>query len=82
MTKEAIKKEFHELIDKVENILILEQFFNALNFSQNNSKAELWDSLTDSERNDIILAFNESEDENNLISFEEIKNKYNKWLSK
>lgn len=82
MTKEAIKKEFHELIDKVENILILEQFFNALNFSQNNSKAELWDSLTDSERNDIILAFNESEDENNLISFEETKNKYNKWLSK
>lgn len=82
MTKEAIKKEFHELIDKVENTLILEQFFNALNFSQNNSKAELWDSLTDSERNDIILAFNESEDENNLISFEEIKNKYNKWLSK
>ena len=53
-----------------------------INFSQNNSKAELWDSLTDSERNDIILAFNESEDENNLISFEEIKNKYNKWLSK
>lgn len=82
MTKEAIKKEFHELIDKVENTIILEQFFNALNFSQNNSKAELWDSLTDSERNDIILAFNESEDENNLISFEEIKNKYNKWLSK
>lgn len=82
MTKEAIKKEFHELIDKVENTLILEQFFNALNFSQNNSKAELWDSLTDSERNDIILAFNESEDENNLISFEETKNKYNKWLSK
>lgn len=82
MTKEAIKKEFHELIDKVENTLILEQFFNALNFSQNNSKAELWDSLTDSERNDIILTFNESEDENNLISFEEIKNKYNKWLSK
>ncbi len=40
MITQIIKKEFHELIDKIENLLILEQFYKALSFSHNNSKNE------------------------------------------
>lgn len=82
MTTELLKKEFHDLIDKIDNNLLLEQFYKALNYSNNNSKYELWESLSESEKEEILLAFEESKDESNLINYDQIKEKHNKWLSK
>lgn len=81
MTTELLKKEFHDLIDKIDNDLLLEQFYKALNYRNNNSRYELWDSLSESEKEEVLLAFEESKDENNLKSYEQIKEKHNKWLS-
>jgi hypothetical protein len=82
MTTELLKKEFHELIDKIDNNLLLEQFYKALNYSNNNSKFDLWDSLSDQEKEDVLVAFEESKNENNLINFDDVKKKHSKWLSK
>ncbi len=82
MTTQAIKREFHELIDKIDNQLLLEQFYKALSYSHSNSKFELWDSLNETQRQEIIDAFEESNNDNNLINFEDIKAKHKAWLSK
>jgi hypothetical protein len=50
MMSTTLKKEFHELIDKTDNPVLLEQFYKAFAFRINNSKQELWDSLTEAER--------------------------------
>ena len=36
----------------------------------------LWQSLTEEQQQGVLLAFEESEDESNLIPYEEIKAKY------
>ena len=82
MTTQAIKREFHELIDKIDNQLLLERFYKALSYSHSNSKFELWDSLNDTQRQEIIDAFEESNDDKNLVNFEDIKAKHKVWLSK
>ena len=45
-------------------------------FTEYNLKSALWDSLTESEKQAVLNAFMESEDEDNLIDFEIIKKKY------
>ena len=82
MNTQSIKKEFHELIDKIDNRLLLERFYNALSYSHNNSKYELWESLTESQKQEIYSAFDESRDEENLVSYEDVKSKHKLWLSK
>lgn len=82
MTTQSIKKEFHELIDKIDNKLLLERFYRAMSYSHKNSKFELWDSLTDPQRQEIMDAFEESNDEENLINYEDVKAKHKEWLSK
>lgn len=39
----------------------------------------LWQSLTEEQKQQVLLAFEESEDEDNLVSFEEIQAKYKEW---
>jgi hypothetical protein len=41
MMSTTLKKEFHELIDKTDNPVLLEQFYRAFAFRINNSKYEL-----------------------------------------
>jgi hypothetical protein len=82
MMSTTLKKEFHELIDKTDNPVLLEQFYRAFAFRINNSKYELWDSLTKSEKEEVLTAFEESKDEKNLIAYDTVKEKHKKWLSK
>ena len=70
-----LKSEFHNLIDQVENPQILEQFYDALSNSIK-SGSSLWNSLTPEQQQDVLIAYEESEDESNLVSLSEIKSKF------
>jgi hypothetical protein len=70
-----LKSEFHTLIDKIENPGVLEQFYNGLNNSIKPDNS-LWSSLTLKQQEEVLLAYEESEDETNLISLSSIKSKF------
>jgi hypothetical protein len=46
------------------------------------SKKQLLATLNPKEQEELMLAFEESNDEKNLVSHEKVKAKYKKWLSK
>ncbi len=77
MSLTEIKSNFHSLIDKVEDSETLMYFYKVFSESLNNK----WE-ISDKERKQIMEAYEESEDENNLIDFETVKEKHLKWLSK
>lgn len=77
MSLTEIKSNFHSLIDKVEDSETLMYFYKVFSDSLNNK----WE-ISDKERKQIMEAYEESEDENNLIDFETVKEKHLKWLSK
>ena len=81
MSTTAIKSNFHKLIDKIDNENLLRQFYQAL-LSSTKKEGKLWDSLTKEEQEDLLLSYEESFDEKNLIQWNDVKEEYKKWPSK
>ncbi len=75
-----IKKDFHNLIDSIDNENLLSDFYDLLKRRISSKEGKLWKGLTEKEQEELNLAFKESEKPENLISHEEMKNKHEKWL--
>jgi hypothetical protein len=78
MKIETLKSEFHELIDQIHDPEILGQFYDAISRSIH-SENSLWQSLTKEQQQGVLIAYEESEDETNLIPLSVIKSKFDKW---
>jgi hypothetical protein len=78
MKIEVLKSEFHELIDQIDNPEILVQFYDAISRSVT-SENSLWKSLSKEQQQEVLIAYEESEDESNLISLSAIKSKFKEW---
>lgn len=75
-----IKKDIHLLIDTIENENLLKRFHDLLTQSFSNKKENLWDKLSLSEQEELLLSYEESFIESNLLSNEDVKKRYAKWL--
>ena len=76
-----IKTDFHQLIDKIENEELLSSFYQLLVQRIQGKNGQLWESLTDEEKKELLLADEESKDSNNWISDEAVRKKHQQWLS-
>lgn len=72
-----LKSEFHELIDQINDPELLSQFYDAISLSIKQDSS--WKLLSVERQQEILKAYEESEDDANLISFQELKSKYEKW---
>jgi hypothetical protein len=75
-----LKRSFHSLIDSIENEKLLSGFYELIRKRVSGKEGKLWEKLTDEERNELLLAFEESEEDDNLISNRDMKKKHEKWL--
>lgn len=74
-----IKKDIHLLIDQIENENLLQNFYTLLKESVS-KKNDLWNQLSLEEQEELLLSFEESFVESNLLSNDDVKKKYAKWL--
>ncbi len=75
-----LKKDFHNLIDSIENENLLSTFYDLLKKRISGREGQLWKSLTREEQEELNMAFEESENSENLINHAEMKKKHKKWL--
>ena len=75
-----IKRSFHTLIDSIDNETLLLHFYDLLKRRTSTKEGQLWNKLTKLEQIELLKAFEESHDPENLISSEEMKQKHAKWL--
>jgi hypothetical protein len=68
-----IKNNFHNLIDNINDAELLKNFYEVLVLSADNS---LLKELSEQGKKEILLAYEESEDENNLIDNEVVKENF------
>jgi hypothetical protein len=80
MTLTQLKSNLHNLIDEIENEDILEIYYNEIRKLVSSSKHRIWDTLTEEEKKEVLISFEESEDDKNLIDNEQVMSKYKKWL--
>ncbi|MPM27950.1 hypothetical protein SDC9_74467 [bioreactor metagenome] len=75
-----LKNNFHRLIDTIENEAMLTKFYAIMSRAKESTDGNLWEKLSAKEQSELLLSFEESEDEINLIPYSEIRKKYEKWL--
>jgi len=75
-----LKDNFHNLIDKISNENLLLDFYNLLKIRSATKEGQLITRLSKQEHEELLLALEESDDDENIISHEKMKNKHKKWL--
>jgi hypothetical protein len=76
------KEDFHKLIDSIENEQVLKSYYELISKLNSNETGKLWESLTQSEKEELLISVEESKDSNNWITHSEVKNQHIKWLKK
>jgi predicted transcriptional regulator len=67
----------HHCIDQIESIQELEDYYNKMTKSV---KSSIWDNLSDEQKHEVLLSYEESEGETNLLETSEVMKKYKTWL--
>lgn len=80
MSTLELKKDFHNLIDSIDNENLLNNFYNLMKNQIYSSHENLLGLLTEREQKELNLAFDESENIENLVSHKSMKEKHKKWL--
>ncbi len=74
MDKIELKSGLHSFIDKIDNIELLKEYYNELKNMVKSSASNVWNNLSEDQRKEVLLSFEESEDESNLIDNNEVSN--------
>lgn len=77
-----IKDDFHHLIDEINDEQLLQAYYKLIQTLKGNQPGKLLNKLSDLEKEELILAYDESFDEANLVSHELVKKQHEKWLKK
>lgn len=80
MSAAELKVNLHRLIDGMSNELMLSKIYNLISQLNTRETGTLWNRLSEEERQELLLADLESEDEKNLIPHNTVKEKHKKWL--
>lgn len=79
MDKVQLKSGIHSFIDQIESLELLNDYYDELKRIIDSRKSNIWDSLSEEQKNEILLSYEESEYEENLIDENVVMEKYNKW---
>lgn len=80
MKPSDIRSNFHSLIDRIDNESLLMKFYDLMIKSTTSKEGQLYKQLTEEQKNVLMLAEEESNDPDNLISYNQQKKKHQKWL--
>lgn len=79
MDKVQLKSGIHSFIDQIESLDLLKDYYDELKRIVDSRKSNIWDSLSEEQKREILLSYEESESEENLIDENVVMEKYNKW---
>jgi hypothetical protein len=77
MDKVQLKSRIHSFIDQLESLDLLNDYYDELNQIIDSRKSNIWDSLSTEQKKEILLSYEESELEENLIDENVVMENYN-----
>ena len=80
MKQSDIRANLHQLIDEIDNDNLLMKFYDLLLKSKVQKEGDLWNHLSDEQRNEVLIAESESHYKKNLLDHKTQKAKHRKWL--
>ena len=67
-----LKSSIHKTVEAIQNEELLQTVYDFLKSKEMSKSGELWNSLTEEQKNEVRMAYEESEDENNLMDVDEL----------
>lgn len=74
MSALELKSDLHKILDKIDNEELLRTIYDFL--KQPDESKSFWSSLTEAQRQEVYMSFQESENDDNLINWDDLKKKY------
>jgi hypothetical protein len=71
-----MKSDIHKILDKIENEQLLRTIYDFLQQSENAQEGHIWKTLTEEQKREVYSSYEESQDDKNLIDWEEVKKKF------
>ena len=75
MSTIELKSNLHKIVDKIDNEQLLQTIYDFLKLSENSQEGQIWKSLTEEQKKEVYLSYQESEDDKNLVSWDEVNKK-------
>ncbi len=76
MSTIELKSSLHKILDKIDNEKLLRTIYDFLKQRERQHEGEIWKTLTEEQKKEVYLSYEESENDSNLKSWETIKKKY------
>ena len=67
-----MKSNLHKMVDRIKDERLLRAIYSFLKVRENSEDSRMWDSLTDEQKKEVFLAYDESEDDANLIEDKDV----------
>jgi hypothetical protein len=80
MDIKTLKTDLHKFIDQIENRKILEDYYDEMKSLLEHQNDGAWDNLSEDQKKELLTAYKESENEQNLVNHEAVMKKYEQWL--
>jgi hypothetical protein len=64
-----LKSNIIKMVDDIQNQQLLQTLYDFLKVRETSKTGELWQSLTEEQKQEVLLAYDESEDEHNLVDY-------------
>ena len=71
-----LKSDLHKILDKIENEQLLRTVYDFLMQGQTTQEGQIWKTLTEEQKKEVYLSYEESQDEKKLRSWDEVKKKF------
>ena len=76
-----VKEKFHKFIDDIEDESALESYFELIKTLSKNTSGKLWNLLSEDQKSELLISYDESFNSENLIDNSEVTKKHSKWLN-
>jgi hypothetical protein len=67
-----LKSNLHKIVDRIEDDRLLRAIYSFLKERENSIDSSMWNSLSDEQKKEVLQAYDESEDESNLIEDKDV----------
>jgi hypothetical protein len=73
MTAIDLKSSLHRIVDRIDNEELLRTIYDFLKLRENSEEGRIWKTLTEEQKKEVFLSYGESEDDNNLVNWSEVR---------
>jgi len=71
-----LRSDLHKILDRIENEQLLRTIYDFLKQREAAKEGQIWETLTEDQKKEVYSSYDESQDDKNLIDWENIRKKY------